>query len=175
MSKGHLSICMHYSNLFPTMKGFRRFHTSMCFEASCYYKCTLYKLWWTCTKDWRLTACLIRKESIFHRYNCLSHSLFPIHLSEDKTNTTFVHVFSLLGSLMWSGHFSQGCCKRCLIDPAHFPIKQTRFRLHIKNSSIRKSTEICGKNKKHQHWNLPGIRNTRNEHFLSFPLHSSWW
>ena len=99
--KGHLSICMHYSTLRRTMKCFRRSHASMCFEVSCYYKCTVYELWWSCIKDWRLTAYLIRKERFLHRYHCLSHSTFPIHLAEDQKNTAFVHVFSLLGSLLW--------------------------------------------------------------------------
>ena len=96
--KGHLSICMCYSTLCLTMRCFRRSRTSMCFGASCYYKCTVYKLWWTCKKDWRLTVYQIWKETFLHRYRCLPHSTLPMHLSVATTNTAFVHVSSPLRS-----------------------------------------------------------------------------
>ena len=60
--------------------------------------------------------------NVLHCYCCLPHSTFPIHLSVATTNTAFLHVFSPRGSLMWSGHFSQGW---------HSPIKQTKFRLQF--------------------------------------------
>lgn len=152
--KGHLLICIRYSTFSLTMKCFRKSLTSMCFGISCYHKCTAYEIWWTCRKDGRLIAYRIWKETFLHRYRCLSHLTFPIHLSVATTNTAFVYVFSPLEYLMWNGYCSQGWWKRNLADPWHSPIKQTKFRLHvffIRSSSIKDSTEICGKNKKQQY------------------------
>ena len=152
--KGHLLICIRYSTFSLTMKCFRKSLTSMCFGISCCHKCTAYEIWWTCRKDGRLIAYRIWKETFLHRYRCLSHLTFPIHLSVATTNTAFVYVFSPLESLMWSGYCSQGWWKRNLADPWHSPIKQTKFRLHvffIRSSSIKDSTEFCGKNKKQQY------------------------
>ena len=115
--KGHLSICLRYSALRSIIKCFHKSRISMCFGVSCYCKCTVYEFWWTCRKHLKLTAYRIWKESFLHRYRCLSYSTFPIHLSVATTNTAFVHMFSLLGSLMWSDHFSQSWCKRYLADP----------------------------------------------------------
>ena len=90
---------------------------------SWYYTGSVYEFWWTCRKDWRLTGFRIWKEMFLPYYSCLSQSTFPTHLSVATTNTIFVHVFSPLGSLMWSDIFSQGWCKRYLADPRHSPIK----------------------------------------------------
>ena len=127
----HLLICICYWTFSPTMKCFRKSLTSMCFGISCYHKCTAYDIWWNCRKDGRLIAYRIWKETFIHRYRCLSHLTFPIHLSVATTNTAFVYVFSPLESLMWSGYYFQGWWKRNLADPWHSPIKQTKFRLHV--------------------------------------------
>ena len=104
--------------------------TSMCFGVCCYYRCTVYELWWTRRKNRKLAVSNL-KGSVSPWLLLSVLFTFLLHLLVTTTNIAYVDVFSPLGSLMWSAHFSQGWWKRYLANPGHSSIKQTKFRLHV--------------------------------------------